>query len=113
MLLYSFKNFTATNSVRDIPESIIACLQGLCTDHEHLPIEEITQPQSSQTRPIVFYYLPSFTSSDIQYYNDYRQQSSPLYIVLILPKDNKIELKAQMSLNMKIICSIVNSQKIG
>lgn len=95
MLLYSFKNFTATNTVRDIPKSIIECLQELCTDYEYLPIEEITQPQSSHIRPIVFYYLPSFTSSDIQFYNDYRQQSSPLYIVLILPKDKKSELKSQ------------------
>ncbi|MDI9862865.1 PAS domain S-box protein [Flectobacillus sp. DC10W] len=95
MLLYSFKNFTATNSVRDIPKSLTECLQELCTDYEHLQTEEITQLESSHIRPIVFYYLPSFTSSDIQLYNDYRQQSSSLYIILILPKDKKNELKSQ------------------
>lgn len=98
MLHYSFKNFTATNTVQDIPKSITESLQRLCTEYEHIPIEEIAQPHSSQTRPIVFYYLPSFTSPEIQLYNDYRQQSSPLYIVLVLPKDNKIELKAQNEL---------------
>ncbi|MDI9867849.1 PAS domain-containing protein [Flectobacillus roseus] len=95
MLLYSFKNFTATKTVPDIPKSITESFQRLCTEYEYLPVEEIAQPLDFQPRPIVFYYLPSFASPEIQLYNDYRQQSSPLYIVLIIPKDNKNELKSQ------------------
>jgi hypothetical protein len=77
MLLYSFKNFTATKTVPDIPKSITESFQRLCTEYKYLPVEEIAQPLDFQTRPIVFYYLPSFASPEIQLYNDYRQQSSP------------------------------------